>query len=145
MVTQAEPQTTTQKSAAMLRDSRTRVLDAVSAFADLNQRVVGGLIELSSEAALETVRTLTELQSATVEAFRAVPVAPETGEAPGSEGWYRKGLDVAVDETQRFVKLLEKNGQILTRSAERRQSSRERVGKEIKEALEVYAEKMRKV
>jgi hypothetical protein len=145
MLTQAEPQTTTQKGAAKLRDSRTRVLDAVSAFADLNQRVVGGLIELSSEAALETVRAMTELQSAAVDAFRSTPAAPEPVEAPGAEGWYRKGLDLAVDEAQRFVTLLEKNGQIMARSAERRQSSRERAGKEIKEALELYAERMRKI
>jgi hypothetical protein len=146
MVTQVEPKSTTQKAAASLRDSGSRVLDAVSAFAELNQRVVGGLIELSSEAALETVRAVTELQSAAVEAVRPAPAKEEPrepGEAP--EGWYRRGLDLAVDEAQRMVSFLEKNGQIMARSAERRQSSGERAGKEIKEALEVYAERMRKI
>ena len=118
---------TIRDAAATVRDTRSRVLDAVSAFADLNQRVLGGMIELSSEAALETVRAFTELQAAVVEAVRPTPEAkveePAPGETPGTEVWYRRGLDRAVDDAQRFVKLLEKNGQIMARSVERRQSA----------------------
>jgi hypothetical protein len=151
MLTKVEPHTTTQKSTATLRETGSKALDAVSAFTDLNQKVVGGLIELSSEAALETVRALAELQSAVVEAVRPAPAAKDEPREPVDRsgwdtfGWYRRGLDFAVDETQRLVKLLEKNGQIMARSGERRQSSGERASKEIRDALEVYAERMRKV
>jgi hypothetical protein len=152
MLTQVEretPVTPREKAAATVLDTRSRVLDAVSAFADLNQRVLGGLIELSSEAALETVRAFTEMQAAAVDAVRPTPAAkvevPEPGETPGTEAWYRRGLDRAVGDAQRLVKFMEKNGQIVARSAERRQSAGERAGKEIKEALDLYADRMRKV
>jgi hypothetical protein len=134
-----------------MRDSRVQALDAVAALADLNQRIVGGLIELTSGAALEAVRTYAELQAATVDALRPAPTPREEprerGEGPAWEatGWYRRTLDTAVDDAQKLVKLLEKDGQILARSAERSQSSVERTGKEIREALEVYAERMRKI
>src|SRR5262245_11601317 len=49
-----------------------KAFDAVSAIAEANQRVVGQLIELSSSAAAERLRTFGELQSAALEAARGV-------------------------------------------------------------------------
>jgi hypothetical protein len=150
MLTEAEPKT--QKPRAALRDLRSKALDAVSALVDLNQRAVGGLIELSSAAAAESVQAYTELQAAAIEAVRpATEAIEEPREGPGTRGWealggwYRRGVDRAVDDAQRALKLLEKNGQIIARSTERQQSSAERVGKEIREALEVYSERMREI
>jgi hypothetical protein len=153
MLTEAEPKT--KKPRAALRDLRSKALDAVSALVDLNQRAVGGLIELSSAAAAESVQAYTELQAAAIEAVRpateATEAIEEPREGPGTRGWealggwYRRGVDRAVDDAQRALKLLEKNGQIIARSTERQQSSAERVGKEIREALEVYSERMREI
>jgi hypothetical protein len=146
MLTEVQPKT--QKSRTTMREVRSKALDVVSALADLNQRAVGGLIELSSAAALENVRAFAELQTAAVEAARQAPEAKEAPGEPGAPGadatrWYGNGVQVAVDGAQRLLKLLEKNGQIIARSAERQQSAAERVGKDIREALEVYSERMR--
>jgi hypothetical protein len=130
-----------QKPQEMSSNVRSRALDALSALADLNQRTVTGLIEFSSAAALESLRAYTELQTAAVEAAR------NTTETKGDAGeplaWYRRGVQTAVDDTQRLLKLFEKNAQIVGQSAERQQSAAERVGKAIREAFEVYAERMR--
>jgi hypothetical protein len=150
MATQTESRT--QKAAATVTDLRMRGLDLVSALAELNRRVVGGLIELSSSTALEGVRAWTELQAVAVDAARPTPQPkPELHEAgdeppaPDPLAWYRRGIESSVSVTQRVLKLLEKNGEILARSAEHNQASAERTGKEIREALEVYTERVRKI
>jgi hypothetical protein len=154
MSTQMESPSRTQKATATLRDFRVRGLDAMSALAELNRRVVGGFIELSSAAALEGVRAWSELQSVAMDVARPAPPAkPELHEAaPGEEppapdalAWYRRGVESTVSAAQRALKLLEKNGEILARTAEHNQASAERTAKEIREALDVYAERMRKI
>jgi hypothetical protein len=154
MATQTESRPKTEKTAAALGELRVRGLDVISALAELNRRVVGAVIELSSSAALEGVRAWTELQSAAVDAARPAPrpkaefhEAAAGEEVPASEpvDWYRRGVESSVNTTQRILKLLEKNGEILARSAEHNQTAAERTGKEIREALEVYAERMRKI
>src|SRR5687768_1535740 len=67
---QAQPQTP-QFTTLPFGEMGARALEAVSAFAEANQRVLGQLIELSSTAAAERLRTVGELQSAAVEAARA--------------------------------------------------------------------------
>jgi hypothetical protein len=154
MPTHTESQPRTQKAAVTVSDLRMRGLDLVTALAELNRRVVGGLIELSSSTALEGVRAWAELQAVAVDAARPTPQPkPELHEAgagdqppaPDPLGWYRRGIESSVTVTQRVLKVLEKNGEILARSAEHNQASAERTGKEIREALEVYAERVRKI
>src|SRR5262245_44501665 len=87
-----------------------RTLDAVSALAEANQRVVGQLIELTSSAAADRLRTLGELQSAAVEAVRSTltPMNPrETFEEFRQDpfAWYRKSVQSVLDGTQRAFKL----------------------------------------
>jgi hypothetical protein len=125
-------------------------LDAVSAFAEINQRVFGEIIDLSSTAAKEGLRTYAELQSAVLEAARSTAVPIEQGELleelrQDPFAWYRRGLMSVVDGTQRMVKLFEGNSQIVTRSAERFQASAERTGKEIQEAVTTYVNRMREI
>jgi hypothetical protein len=50
-------------------------LEAVWAFAQTNQRVLGKFIELSSSAAKETLRACAEFQSAAIEATETATVA----------------------------------------------------------------------
>ena len=128
-----------------------KTLEAVSAFAQANQRVVGELIEFSSAAAKESLRTYAEIQSVAVEAARTAPVAPigpreaieELRQDPFA--WYRKGVQTAVDGTEKAFKVLGTNAQIVTRSAERLQASAERSGKEIQEALTAYMNRMQEI
>ena len=51
-----------------------KVLEAVAAFTQANERVVGQLIELSSSAARESLRTIGELQAAAVDTVRTIPM-----------------------------------------------------------------------
>ena len=128
-----------------------KTLEAVSAFAELNQRIFGEFIELSSSAAKESLRAFAELSSAAVDAARTAPeakaeprdVADEIARDPMS--WYRQGVESAIERTQTVAKLLETNAQIVGRSAERRQASAERSGKEIREAFTSYTGRLRKI
>ena len=134
----------------LLDEIGARTLDAVSALAEANQRVVGQLIELTSSAAADRLRTLGELQSAAVEAARGTlaPVNPrETFEAFRQDpfAWYRKSILSVLDGTQRAFKLFETNAQIVSRNAERFQGSAERTGKEIENAVSTCASRLREI
>jgi hypothetical protein len=72
-----------------------KVLEAVAAFTQANERVVGQLVVLSSSAAREGLRAMGELQTAAMDAARAIPMpsAPtETLEDLRRDpfAWYRK-------------------------------------------------------
>jgi len=119
-----------------------KMLEAVAAFTQVNQRVVGELIELSSQAAREGLRTMGELQAAAMETARTMPM-PAMG--PGIEelrqdpfALYRKGF-------QATARLLETNGQIVTRNTERLQASTERAAKEIEQAASGYMSRMKDI
>src|SRR5262249_33307226 len=57
-------------------DMQVKVLDAMVAYGQTNQRVLGELINLSSAAMKETLRVLGELESAAIDAARTAPAAP---------------------------------------------------------------------
>lgn len=132
-------------------DVQGKVLEAVSAFAQANERVVSGLIELSSTAAREGLRTLGELQAAAMDTARAVPVPrlpePETIEELRRDpfAWYRKGFQALADSTQRAAKLVETNAQIVAGNAERMQASADRAVKEIEQAASGYVSRMKDI
>ncbi|HEY7037872.1 MAG TPA: hypothetical protein VID28_03425 [Methylomirabilota bacterium] len=128
-----------------------KVMEAVSAFAQANERVVGEMIDLASTAAREGLRTIGELQAAAMEAARAVPMPtlpqPETIEELRRDpfAWYRKGFEVLADSTQRAAKLVETNTQIVTRNAERMQASAGHAVKEIEQAASGYVSRMKDI
>ena len=106
-----------------------KALEAFSVVADMNHRVLQGLVGLSAATAKEGLRTYAELQLATVESARGAqaPMTPTTVE-PLRENpfaWYQKSL----------LALVEANAQVVTRSAERLQASADQTGREIQEAL----------
>ena len=128
-----------------------KILDAVSAYAQANERVIGELVELGSSTAREGIKTYIELQTAALEAAReftlpAVPPAEmveETRRDPMA--WYRKSLQALADGAQRATKLAETNAQIIARNAERFQASAERTVKEMEGAGNAYFNKMREI
>ncbi|MBI3457912.1 MAG: hypothetical protein HY002_19205 [Candidatus Rokubacteria bacterium] len=146
---QTDPQTAA--GAEFFSEMQGKGLEAFAAFADTNQRVLQGFVDLSVAAAKEGMRAYAELQSAAVETARtAQPVATPpwpTLEDLRSDpfSWYQKGLLTAVEGTQKPFRLLEANGQVVTRSAERLQASAERTGKEIQEALTSYIGRMKEI
>src|SRR6185295_5006946 len=118
-----------------LTDVQGKVIEAVAAFTQANQRVVGELIELSSQAARESLRTLSELQSAAMETVRAMPMPiEELRQDPFA--FYRKGF-------QATAKLVETNAQIVARNVERLQESTGRAAKEIEQAASGYMSRMK--
>src|SRR6185436_5144546 len=137
-------------SSDLLNQIGGKALDAVSALAEANQRVVGQLIELSASAAADRLRTLGELQSAALDAARGVftPMNPrEASEELRQDpfAWYRKSVASMLDGTQRVFKLFETNAQIVSRNTERFQGTAERTGKEIGNAVSTCTSRLREI
>jgi hypothetical protein len=128
-----------------------KIIEAVSAFAQANERVVGEMIDLASTAAREGLRTIGELQAAAMETARAVPM-PAISQTEAIEElrrdplvWYRKGFEALADSSQRAAKLAETNIQIVTRNAERMQASAGHAVREIEQAASGYVSRMRDI
>ena len=151
--TKSQTETQAQTGSELFTQLQTKALDAFAAVAEVNQRVLQGFVDLSVSTAKEGMRAYAELQSAAVEAARAaqpagatpptLPTAEELRSDPFT--WYQKGLLTTVDGTQRVFRMLEANGQVVTRSAERLQASTERTSKEIQEALTSYIGRMKDI
>jgi len=132
-----------------------KVLEAVAAFTQANERVVGQLIELSSNAARESLRAIGELQAAAVDTVRTAPMPsavptdtlPEILENLRRDpfAWYRKGFEAIAESTQRAAKLVETNMQIVARNAERLQASAAASAKEIEQAASGYASRIKDI
>ncbi len=125
------------------------MLEAVAAFAQVNERVVGQLIELSSTAARESLRAASEMHAAAVDTVRAIPMPTpaETIEDLRRDpfAWYRKGVQAVAECTQRAARLVEANAQIVARNAERLQASAAASAKEIEQAANGYASRMKDI
>ena len=147
----SQTETHTDNASELFTQIQTKALDAFAAFAETNQRVLQGFVDLSVSTAKESMRAYAELQSAAVETARAnPPVGPTVPNFPTAEElrtdpftWYQKGLLTSIDGTQKMFRLMEANAQVVTRSAERLQASAERTGKEIQEALTSYVTRMK--
>jgi hypothetical protein len=133
-----------------LNEIGTKTLEAATAFAEAQQRVVGQIIELGSIAATERLRTIGEMQTAAMEAARAA--FPTGTLREGLEelrqdpfAWYRRGVLSAIEGGQRMMKLFETNVQIASKSAERFKGSADRAGREIQDAVSGYSTRMRQI
>ena len=121
MAPKSQPDVQAQMGSEFFTDMQAKALDAFAAFAETNQRVLQGFVDLSVSTAKEGMRAYAELQSAAVEAARSTqPAAPA-------------------------FRLVEANAQVVTRSAERLQASTERTGKEIQDALTSYISRMKDI
>jgi hypothetical protein len=129
---------------------QSKALETMSVLAEMNHRVLQELVGLSASAAKEGMRAYAELQTATVQAVRAAQPATGQPEPAGTLGqnpfaWYQTSLLSLVEGTQKGLRLLEANGQIVTRSAERLQASADRTGQEIQEALTSSVSRMKEI
>jgi hypothetical protein len=138
-----------QVSPEFFAEMQGKAVEAFSVMADMNHRVLQGLVGLSASTAKEGLRTYAELQSATVEAARIPqpPLGPEAIEALRQNpfAWYQKGLLTLVDATQKAFRLVEANAQVVTRTAERIQASAEQTGQEIQETLTASANRLKEI
>ena len=130
------------KAGELLGQVSGKTVEAMTVWADANQRVMRELVDLSVGAAKEGVRLYAELQQGAIEALReshATALKWQAGWQDGSKDpmqWYQKTLVDGVDQAQKFFRMLEGNAQAMTRSAERLQASAEQAGKGIKETFE---------
>jgi hypothetical protein len=122
---------------------------ALEVLADMNHRVLQGLVGLSSSSAKEGLRTYAELQSASVENVRAPhsPSGAGTFETLHQDpfAWYQRSLLTLVEGTQKAFRLVEANAQVVTRTAERLQASAEQAGQEIQETLTTSVNRLKEI
>jgi hypothetical protein len=139
-----------QLSPEFFAEMQGKALEAFSVLADMNHRVLQGLVGLSASTAKEGLRTCAELHSATVEAARA-PQAPHAGGETYDAlrqnpfAWYQKSLLAIVEGTQKSFRLVEANAQVVTRTAERVQASAEQAGQEIQETLTTSVNRLKEI
>ena len=130
------------KAGEILGQVSGKTVEAITVWADANQRVLRDLVDLSVGAAKEGVRLYAELQQSAIEAVRDGQATAMKWQATWQDApkdpmqWYQKALVETVDGAQKFFRLLEGNAQAVTRSAERLQASAEQAGQGIQETLE---------
>lgn len=126
-----------------------KAIEAFSVLADMNHRVLQGLVGLSASTAKEGLRTYAELQSATVESAQGsqAAVEPEAFDALRQNPllWYQRSLLALVEGTQKAFRLAEANAQVVTRTAERVQASAEQAGHDIQETLTASAGRLKEI
>ena len=130
------------KAGEMFGEVSGKTVEAMTMWAEANQRVMRELVDLSVGAAKESVRLYSELQQGAIEAVRDTQASalkwqsgwPEAPKDPMQ--WYQRAIVESVDHAQKFFRMLEGNAQAVTRSAERLQTSAEQAGKGIQETFE---------
>jgi hypothetical protein len=140
-----------KKAQELFTQGSSRAVEAMTLWADANQRVVRELAELSAATAKEGVRLYAELQQAGVEVLRDTQAAglrwqsswPEAARDPLA--WYQRALTDGVESMQAWFRILESNTQAVTRTAERLQTTAEQAGKGIQESFSETVTKLKGV
>ncbi len=131
----------TKKADELFGQFTGKAVEALTLWADANQRILRELVDLSASTAKEGVRLYAELQSSAVEAVKDGQdfLLRRQGEWQEIQkdpvGWYQKNLLDGIEEAQKAFKLLEGNAQAITQSAERLQASAEQASKEIQQTF----------
>jgi uncharacterized protein YndB with AHSA1/START domain len=139
----------TAKAGEILGQVSGKTVEAMTVWAEANQRMVRELVDLSVGAAKESVRLYSELQQGAIEAVRDGQTTAMKWQASWQDApkdpmqWYQQAFAETVDGAQRFFRLLEGNAQAMTRSAERLQASAEQTGKGIQQTLEATVTRMK--
>lgn len=132
---------TTKKADEMFGQFTGKAVEALTLWADANQKVLRELVDVSASTAKEGVRLYAELQSSAVEAVKGGQDFLLSRQAQWQEiqkdpaAWFQKSLLDGMEEAQKAFKLLEGNAQAITQSAERLQASAEQASKEIQQTF----------
>jgi hypothetical protein len=141
----------TKKAQELFTQGTGKAVEALTLWADANQRFVREVAELSAATAKEGVRLYAELQQSGIEAVReaqAIALRWQTiwQDAPRDPlAWYQRALTDGVEHSQKWFRMLEGNAQAVTRTAERLQTSAEQAGKGIQESFSEAVTKMKDV
>ena len=118
-----------------------KAVEALSLWAEANQKIVRELVDLSASAVKEGVQLSVKLQSSALDAvkegqgywLRRQGDLAELQKDPLA--WYQKSLVEGIQETQKSFKLLESNAQAITSTAEQLQATAERTAREIQQTF----------
>ena len=113
-----------------------KTVEVFSLWADVNQKVLRELVDLSASTAKEGVRLYAEIQSSAVESVKEAQAFllrhGDMRDAPKDPlGFCQKNAVETVETAQKTLKLFEGNVQAMTRSAERLQVTAEQTAREI--------------
>ena len=128
-----------------------KAVETFTLWADMNQRVMRELVDLSATTAKEGVRLYAELQSTAVEAVRDGQSLFLNGQSSLQDaardplGFCQKAVAESVKSAQKTFRLLEGNAQAMTRSAERLQATAEQTGREIQGSVTQLASKLKQL
>lgn len=109
--------------------------------AEVNQKILRELVDLSASTAKEGMRLYAELQSSALDAMKEgqqflLHRQADLSEAPTDPfAFYQKAVLDSAEGTQKTFKNIEGGAQAITRSAERLQVTAEQTSKEIQGAL----------
>jgi hypothetical protein len=140
-----------KKSQEIFTQGTGKAVEALTLWADANQRFLREMAELSAATAKEGVRLYAELQQSGIEAVREAQAAALRWQATWQEAprdplaWYQRALTDSVEHSQKWFRMLEGNAQAVTRTAERLQTSAEQAGKGIQESFSEAVTKMKDV
>jgi hypothetical protein len=141
----------TKKVQEMFTQGSGKAVEAMTLWADANQRVLRELAELSAATAKEGVRLYAELQQAGIEAMRDAQAAALRWQSAWQDAprdpmaCYQRALTDSVEGAQKWFRILEGNAQAVTRTAERLQTTAEQAGKGIQESFSETVTKMKDV
>ncbi len=118
-----------------------KAVEALSLWAEANQKIVRELVDLSASAVKEGVQLYAKVQSSALDAvkegqgywLRRQSDLAELQKDPLA--WYQKSLVEGIQETQKSFKLLESNAQAITSTAEQLQATAERTAREIQQTF----------
>ena len=140
-----------QQAQEMFTMGSSQAVEALSLWADANQRLLRELAELSAVTAKEGVRLFGELQQSGLDALRSAQATTLRWQSIWQESprdplaWYHRAVADGVEQTQKWFRMFEGNAQAVTRTAERLQTTAEQTGKGIQTTLSDTVSKMKEV
>jgi len=140
-----------KKTQEMFGQVTGKAVEAVTVWADANQRVLREMVDFGAASAKEGVRLYAELQQSAIDMLRDSQAAALRWQSAWQDGQqdpaqlYQKALADTVDGAQKAFKVLETGAQAFTRSAERLQTSAEQAGKGIQETYTAVVAKLKDV
>jgi hypothetical protein len=140
-----------KKAQEMFANGTGKAVEAMTVWAEANQRVLRELAELSAASAKEGVRLYAEIQQAGLDALRDAQASALRWQSMWQEAprdplaWYQRTLTDGMESTQKWFRVLEGNAQAVTRTAERLQTTTEQAGKGIQESFSEAVTKMKEV
>lgn len=118
-----------------------KAVEALSLWAEANQKIVRELVDLSASAVKEGVQLYAKVQSSALDAVKEGQAYWLRRQGDLAElqkdplAWYQKSLVEGIQETQKSFKLLESNAQAITSTAEQLQATAERTAREIQQTF----------